>query len=44
MGLAIARQIIVEKYEGNLNVNSAIGQGSEFKIEIPIGKFPIPTK
>lgn len=41
LGLAIARQIIVEKHEGTLNVNSAIGQGSEFEIKIPIVKFTI---
>ncbi len=39
LGLAIARQIIVEKHEGTLNVNSTIGQGSEFELKIPIGKF-----
>ncbi|MEI1374299.1 response regulator [Nostoc sp. UHCC 0926] len=36
LGLSIARQIVVEKHGGTLEVNSAIGQGSEFIITIPI--------
>ncbi len=36
LGLSIARQIVVEKHEGTLEVNSALGQGSEFIIKLPI--------
>ncbi|MCU0541216.1 MAG: AAA family ATPase [Oscillatoriaceae cyanobacterium Prado104] len=36
LGLAIARQIIVEKHGGELEVNSTLGEGSEFVISIPI--------
>lgn len=36
LGLAIARQIVVEKHKGSLQVESEIGQGSEFCICLPI--------
>ncbi|MEH2397956.1 response regulator [Nostoc sp.] len=36
LGLSIARQIVVEKHGGTLEVHSAIGQGSEFIIKLPI--------
>jgi len=36
LGLSIARQIVVEKHGGTLEVNSVPGQGSEFVITIPI--------
>ncbi|MEG3949288.1 MULTISPECIES: AAA family ATPase [unclassified Microcoleus] len=36
LGLAIARQIVEEKHSGILEVNSALGQGAEFVITIPI--------
>jgi signal transduction histidine kinase len=36
LGLSIARQIIVEKHGGSLEVNSALGEGSEFIIKLPI--------
>ncbi|WP_442938941.1 hybrid sensor histidine kinase/response regulator [Nostoc sp.] len=36
LGLSIARQIVVEKHGGILEVNSSIGQGSEFIIKLPI--------
>ncbi|MBE9182580.1 AAA family ATPase [Oculatella sp. LEGE 06141] len=36
MGLAIARQIVVEKHSGSLDVQSELGQGSEFLIRLPI--------
>ncbi|AFY55812.1 histidine kinase,Response regulator receiver domain protein,histidine kinase [Rivularia sp. PCC 7116] len=36
LGLSIARQIIVEKHNGNLEVNSEIDRGTEFIISIPI--------
>ncbi|WP_445631444.1 hybrid sensor histidine kinase/response regulator [Nostoc sp. DSM 114167] len=36
LGLSIARQIVVEKHGGTLEVNSSIGQGSEFIIKLPI--------
>ncbi|WP_414517655.1 response regulator [Nostoc sp. PCC 9305] len=36
LGLSIARQIVVEKHGGTLEVSSSIGQGSEFIIKLPI--------
>jgi signal transduction histidine kinase len=37
LGLAIAQQIVVEKHGGRLEVHSALGQGTEFYITLPIG-------
>ncbi|MFM2429285.1 MAG: hypothetical protein RLZZ511_498 [Cyanobacteriota bacterium] len=36
LGLAIARQIIVEKHRGTVEVNSSLGQGTEFILKIPV--------
>lgn len=36
LGLAIARQIIVEKHCGTIEVNSSLGQGTEFILKIPV--------
>ncbi|MEH1967127.1 hybrid sensor histidine kinase/response regulator [Nostoc sp.] len=36
LGLSIAHQIVVEKHGGTLEVNSVLGQGSEFIIKLPI--------
>jgi PAS domain S-box-containing protein len=36
-GLSIARSIIVEKHEGKIDVTSALGAGTEFVLEIPLG-------
>ncbi len=36
LGLAIARQIVVEKHSGMLEVNSNLGQGTEFRILLPV--------
>ncbi len=36
LGLAIARQIIVEKHGGNLICSSELGQGTEFIITLPV--------
>ncbi|NJN74650.1 MAG: PAS domain S-box protein [Limnothrix sp. RL_2_0] len=36
LGLAIAQQIVREKHGGRLEVESELGQGSEFKIYLPI--------
>lgn len=36
LGLSITHQIVVEKHGGTLEVNSALGQGSEFIIKLPI--------
>jgi predicted ATPase/signal transduction histidine kinase len=35
LGLAIARQIIEEKHQGSISVNSEIGVGTEFAISLP---------
>ncbi|MEG4444398.1 AAA family ATPase [Microcoleus sp. AT9_B4] len=35
LGLAIARQIVVEKHSGFLQVNSILGEGTEFIITLP---------
>lgn len=36
LGLAIARQIVVGKHGGTLDVHSELGQGTEFCIRLPI--------
>jgi signal transduction histidine kinase len=36
LGLAIAQSIVVEKHGGSLNVNSTLGEGTEFVITLPI--------
>lgn len=36
LGLAICRQIITERHGGTLRFNSALGEGTEFIIELPI--------
>ncbi|MBW4645445.1 MAG: hybrid sensor histidine kinase/response regulator [Goleter apudmare HA4340-LM2] len=36
LGLSITYQIIVEKHGGTLEVNSALGEGTEFIIQLPI--------
>ncbi|MBT9316342.1 trifunctional serine/threonine-protein kinase/ATP-binding protein/sensor histidine kinase [Leptothoe spongobia] len=36
LGLAISRQVIEEKHGGSLTVNSALGQGTDFAIYLPI--------
>lgn len=36
LGLAIANQIITEKHQGDIKVNSILGKGTEFFIRIPI--------
>ncbi|MGG6267771.1 ATP-binding sensor histidine kinase [Leptolyngbya sp. AN03gr2] len=40
LGLSIARQIIVEKHQGSIAVNSTIDEGSEFVISLPINQNP----
>ncbi|MEG4487972.1 AAA family ATPase [Microcoleus sp. D2_18a_B4] len=36
LGLAIARQIVVEKHGGTIEVNSVLGEGTEFTIFLPM--------
>ncbi|MGQ4647953.1 AAA family ATPase [Lyngbya aestuarii] len=36
LGLAITRQIVVEKHGGVIEVNSVLGQGTEFEIRLPV--------
>ncbi|MBE9206546.1 AAA family ATPase [Nostoc sp. LEGE 06077] len=36
LGLAIARQIVEEKHNGKIVVNSVVGKGTEFVISLPI--------
>lgn len=36
LGMAIAQQIIVKKHGGSLSVQSELGQGSEFCIQLPL--------
>ncbi len=36
LGMAISRQIVVEKHKGSLEVNSQLGEGAEFIIKIPV--------
>ncbi|WP_271254169.1 PAS domain S-box protein [Pseudanabaena sp. Chao 1811] len=37
LGLSISYQIVVEKHQGRLECVSTLGEGTEFRIEIPIG-------
>jgi signal transduction histidine kinase len=37
LGLSISRQIIVNKHGGTIDVNSSVGEGSEFVITLPVG-------
>ncbi|MEO8704275.1 MAG: ATP-binding protein, partial [Kofleriaceae bacterium] len=39
-GLAIARSVIVDKHRGKLLVESTVGQGSKFSIQLPISGAP----
>ncbi|MEH2419583.1 MAG: ATP-binding protein [Nostoc sp.] len=39
LGLSISYQIVVEKHQGKLSCISALGEGTEFQIEIPIQNF-----
>ncbi|MBH8567190.1 AAA family ATPase [Nostoc sp. CENA67] len=43
LGLAIARQIIVEKHNGTIQVNSNLGEGTEFIITLPVKAKFSPT-
>ncbi|NDJ22575.1 response regulator [Nostoc sp. B(2019)] len=42
LGLAIAYQIVTEKHNGSLDVNSTLGQGTEFIITLPVKTQVIP--
>jgi signal transduction histidine kinase len=37
LGLAIARWI-VEQHKGSISVRSAVGEGSEFTVELPLNE------
>jgi PAS domain S-box-containing protein len=41
MGLAISYQIIQEKHQGNISVNSTLGKGTEFVITLPIKQVSV---
>jgi len=41
LGLAIASQIVVQKHSGTLEVNSTLGQGTEFVISIPVKELAV---
>ncbi|MCF4965740.1 GAF domain-containing sensor histidine kinase, partial [Nostoc sp. CMAA1605] len=36
LGLAIAKQIVAEKHGGKITVNSVLGEGTEFIIQLPV--------
>ncbi|MBD2436308.1 ATP-binding sensor histidine kinase [Nostoc sp. FACHB-110] len=36
LGLAIAKQIVAEKHGGQITVNSVLGEGTEFIIQLPV--------
>ncbi len=38
LGLSISYQIVVEKHQGHLSVDSTLGRGTEFVIEIPVSQ------
>jgi signal transduction histidine kinase len=38
LGLAIVKQIIVEVHGGSIQVESEVGQGTEFILTLPIGE------
>jgi len=40
LGLSISYRIVVEKHKGQLIVNSELGQGTEFIIELPLRQSP----
>lgn len=43
LGLSITHQIVVEKHGGIIEVNSTLGQGTEFLISVPVASDPKPT-
>jgi signal transduction histidine kinase len=43
MGLSISFQVITEIHHGRLTCNSAIGEGTDFAIEIPIEQANVST-
>ncbi len=38
LGLAITCEMVVEKHKGNISCVSALGQGTEFIVEIPVNR------
>ncbi|MBP0030919.1 ATP-binding protein [Roseofilum sp. Guam] len=43
LGLSISYEIIVEKHQGYLNCESIVGEGTTFRIEIPVRQVGFPS-
>ncbi|MDB9516062.1 ATP-binding protein [Roseofilum reptotaenium CS-1145] len=43
LGLSISYEIIVEKHQGHLNCESIVGEGTTFRIEIPVRQVGFPS-
>jgi signal transduction histidine kinase len=41
LGLSISYQIVVDRHRGQISCHSAIGQGTEFTIELPVVQVPM---
>jgi len=38
LGLAIAYQIVVDRHGGQINCESTLGQGTTFRLRLPVGQ------